>query len=517
MGLEQPTADVATAVDFERYRLRTFVDGLGTDELERRGGATRLTEIARALEANPKAVLFDAAGGYPLVGNVLASRSRIARAFGVAPQKLLPEILRRLRLKPDFVEVGRSEAPVQQLVATGADVDLTKLPVHLQHGKDGAPFISAAMDFAHDPATGWTNVGLRRLMLRGRTTTGVDLVAPSDLRAIYLATLQRGERLPLSFVVGGHPIDYFGATMRLPVDEIGLIASLRAAPMPVVKSITNDIRIPADAEWVLEGYLGEEGYVEAEGPYGEFLGYYGGVKTNPIFHVTAVTHRRDALFQTLTIGGATMSRTDTAQLATLRTEVLIWRALETAVREPIAVYAPAATGGTMNVRIAMRQRVPGEARNAIMAAFGSQANVKNVFVVDPDVDVFSDEQMEWALATRFQPHRDLVVERGFRTLPLDPSLGDATTGAKAGYDLTLPIGRQRALEAEIPEPPRFEGARFESVEAALRDGPKFFESLMAALGSDDGREIVLALEELYRQGRLKRDPSEGRYSLAEDK
>jgi 2,5-furandicarboxylate decarboxylase 1 len=515
MGVEALTAPPADAVDFDRYRLRTFVDGLADGELERRPGVTRLTDIARALEANPKAVLFAAAGGHPLVGNVLASRARFAQAFGAPAQKLLPEILRRLRLKPEFIEVGRDEAPVQEVVLTGADVDLTRLPVHLQHGKDGGPFISAAMDFARDPATGWTNVGLRRLMLRGRATTGIDLVAPSDLRMIYLAALKRGERLPLSVVVGGHPIDYFGATMRLPVDELGLLASLRAAPMPVVKSRTNDIRIPADAEWVLEGYLGEEGYSEPEGPYGEFLGYYGGVKINPVFHVIAVTRRRDALFQTLTIGGATMSRTDTAQLATLRTEVLIWRALETAIREPVAVYAPAATGGTMNVRIAMRQRVPGEARNAIMAAFGSQANVKNVFVVDPDIDVFSDEQMEWALATRFQPNRDLVVERGFRTLPLDPSLGSATTGAKAGYDLTLPFGGQHGLESEIPEPPRFEGARFQSVEAALCDGPKFFENLMAAMGSDDGREIVLALEELDRQGRLERDPADGRYSLTD--
>jgi 2,5-furandicarboxylate decarboxylase 1 len=148
-----------------------------------------------------------------------------------------------------------------------------------------------------------------------------------------------------------------------------------------------------------------------------------------------------------------------------------------------------------------------------MAAFGSVANVKNVFVVDPDIDVFSDEQMEWALATRFQPHRDLVIEQGFRTLPLDPSLGDATTGAKAGYDLTLPFGGQRAIESEIPQPPRFEGKRFDSVEAALRDGPKFFEQLMTAVGSEDGREIVLVLEELQRQGRLKRDPADGRYSL----
>jgi 2,5-furandicarboxylate decarboxylase 1 len=517
MGLEQGTSTKAAApVDYDRYRLRRFVDQLGDTELERRGGTTKLAAIAAALEANPKAVLFEAAGagGHPLIGNALASRARFAQAFGVAPQKLLPEILRRLRAKPEIVEVGRDEAPVQQVVATGADIDLTKLPVHLQHGKDGGLYISAGMDFARDPASGLTNVGLRRFMLHGRATTGIDLVAPSDLRNIYLAALARGERLPLSVVVGGHPVDYFGATMRMPGDELSLLASLRAAPMPVVKCVTNDLRLPADAEWVLEGYLGEEGYQEPEGPYGEFLGYYGGVKTNPIFHVTAVTRRRDALFQTLTIGGATMSCTDTAQLTTLRTEVLVWRALETAIREPVTVYAPPATGGVYNVRIAIRQRVPGEARNAIAAAFGSLANVKNVFVVDADIDIFSDEQMEWALATRFQPDRDYVVASGFRTIPLDPSLeSHASLGAKAGYDLTMPIGTQKKLEAEIPEPPHYRGGRFASVEDALREGPKYFEELMTAAGSEDGREIVLELEDLRRAGRLTRDPAEGRYRL----
>ena len=520
MGLEQVSAKTAAAaaVDYDRFRLRTFIDALDGDELERRLGTSKLAEVAGSLEANPKAVLFEAAGSerQPLVGNALASRTRFAKAFGVSPQKLLPEILRRLRSKPEFIEVSREEAPVQEVVTTGNDIDLTTLPVHLQHGKDGGLYISAGMDFSRDPSTGLTNVGLRRFMVRGRDTTGIDLVAPSDLRNIYLATLKRGERLPMSVVVGGHPVDYFGATMRMPGDELNLLASLRATPMPVVKSITNDLRIPADAEWVLEGYLGEEGYQEPEGPYGEFLGYYGGVKTNPVFHVTAITRRRDALFQTLTIGGATMSRTDTAQLCTLRTEVLIWRALECAVREPVAVYAPPATGGVYNVRIAIRQRVPGEARNAIAAAFGSLANVKNVFVVDPDIDIFSDEQMEWALATRFQPDRDYVVASAFRTIPLDPSLDShGSLGAKAGYDMTMPVSSQRKLEAEIPEPPRYQGGRFASVEAALRDGPKFFEALMAALGSDDGREIVRALDDLHRQGRLKRDPAEGRYSLVE--
>jgi UbiD family decarboxylase len=516
MGVEQVATTAATPVDYDRYRLRTFVEGLGAVELEHNSG--NLSAVAAALEGNPKAVWFDKAGGEgsPLVGNALASRTRFAKAFGTTPQRLLAEILRRLRSKPRFVDVSRNEAPVQQVVMTGDAIDLTTLPVHLQHGKDGGPYISAGMDFARDPATGLVNVGLRRFMVRGRDTTGIDLVAPSDLRNIYLATLKRGERLPMSVVVGGHPIDYFGATMRMPGDELELLASLRDAPMPLVKSISNDLRVPADAEWVIEGYLGEEGYKEPEGPYGEFLGYYGGVKTNPVFHVTAITRRRDALFQTLTIGGPSMSRTDTAQLCTLRTEVLIWRALESAVREPVAVYAPPATGGVYNVRIAIRQRVPGEARNAIAAAMGSLANVKNVFVVDPDIDIFSDEQMEWALATRFQPDRDFVVASAFRTIPLDPSLDDhGTLGAKAGYDLTMPIGSNKKLEAEIPAPPHYQGSRFASVEAALRDGPKYFENLMTALGSDDGREIVLELDALRKQGRLKRDPAEGRYSLAE--
>ena len=515
MGLEQSgRTAAAAAVDFEAFRLRRFVDGLAAiGEIETRCGTTALAEVAAALEANPKAVLFEQAGGHALVGNALGSRKRFAHAFGVTPDRLLGEILTRLRGKPEFVEVGRSEAPVQEIVVTGAEVDLTKLPVHLQHGKDGGPFISAGMDFTRDPASGLTNVGLRRFMLRGRASTGVDLVAPSDLRNIYLAALSRGERLPLAVVVGGHPVDYFGATMRMPGDELSLLARLRASAMPLVKCVTNDLCVPADAEWVLEGYLGEEGYAEAEGPYGEFLGYYGGVKTNPVFHVTAITHRRDALFQTLTIGGRTMSCTDTAQLCTLRTEALIWRALETAIREPVAVYAPPATGGVYNVRIAMRQRVPGEAKNAIAAAFGSLANVKNVFVVDPDIDVFSDEQMEWALATRFQPDRDFVCASSFRTIPLDPSLSPAGLGAKGGYDLTLPGNVAARIEAEIPEPPRFAGKRFASIEAALADGPKFFADLMAATGSDDGREIVLALEELRRQGRLAREAAEGRYSL----
>jgi 2,5-furandicarboxylate decarboxylase 1 len=519
MGIvEKTTAGTPSLkADFERFRLRRFVESLDASELETHDKPLDLADIAPALEGNARAVFFRAVGPerQELVANVAGGRTRLARAFGVEPRALVGEIQRRLRNKPEIVEVSRAEAPAQQIVLTGDQADLTKLPVHLGHGADGGPYISASVDFVVDPRSGITNVGMRRLMLRGRRETGIDLVSPSDLRAIYEASAANGKPLPVSFVVGAHPVDQVAAMMRLPVDELGLLSALRDAPLPVVKCVTNDIRVPADAEWVIEGYLDQRGHIEPEGPYGEFLGYYGALKLNPVFHVTAITRRRDALFQTSTIGGRSLGRTDTAQLSGLRTEVMIWRALETAVREPVAVYATTSSGGMFNLRVALRQRVPGEARNAIAACFGALANVKNVFVVDPDIDIFSDEQMDWALATRFQADRDLIVVDGLRTLPLDPSVTPGTrTGAKAGFDLTWPFGTGGRLETRVPEPPAFAGKRFDSVEAALAEGPKYFEDLMTALGSRDGREVVLALEPLRANGTLGRD-ADGRYVVQE--
>src|SRR5262249_42556618 len=156
-----------------------------------------------------------------------------------------------------------------------------------------------------------------------------------------------------------------------------------------------------------------------------------------VFHLTAITMRRNALFQTMTIGGRYLGRTDTSQLNAIKSETVVWQALKTAIREPVGVYVPPASGGMVNVRVAIRQRVPGDARNAIAAAMGCLANVKHVFVVDDDIGIFSDEQMDWAFATRCQADRDLVVESGFRALPLDPSLAGGRIGAKAGFDLTV--------------------------------------------------------------------------------
>ncbi len=514
---QPPAGAAATMPDTERFRLAGYLAELAArfpDEIETIDTPTPLIDVAARLDGNARAVLLRAVGpeAAALVGNVCASRARLAAAFGVPPGQLRAEITRRLALPPRVIDIDSAHAPVHQQILTGADADLTALPVHLQHALDGAPYISAGVDYAADSVRGITNTGFRRLMLRGRTEAGVDLISPSDLRAIYMESAARGAPLPVSFVIGCHPIDQVAAMMRLPVDEMGLVSSLRAAPLAVVAGVTNGVRVPADAELVLEGYLDPRGHVEPEGPYGEFLGYYGAIKQNPVFHLTAITRRTDAIFQTSSISGRTLSRTDTAQLNAIRTEIMVWRALETAVREPVDVYVTPASGGSLNVRIALRQRVPGEARNAIAAAFGCLANVKNVFVVDPDVDIFSDEQMDWALATRFQADRDMVIQPGMRAMPIDPSLAGARLGCKSGFDLTMPALPPGSLEAITPLPPTPQGTRFASVEAALRDGPKFFVDLVAATASDDGREIVRAIDALRASPGITRDAS-GRYVL----
>ena len=165
MGIVEKTHATApsTLADVDRFRLRRFVEGLG-DELETVSEPTDLADVAAILEGNPKAVLFRAVG--PERQALVAGRA-IARAFGVKPNELLPELLRRLRSKPDVFDVSRAEAPVQEVVRTGDDADLTTLPVHLGHGADGAPYISSSIDFVVDPdATGMAQDGTQHVPVR---------------------------------------------------------------------------------------------------------------------------------------------------------------------------------------------------------------------------------------------------------------------------------------------------------------------------------------------------------------
>ena len=212
--------------------------------------------------------------------------------------------------------------------------------------------------------------------------------------------------------------------------------------------------VPADAEMVLEGYLDERGLVEPEGPTASTSATTASLKNNPVFHLTAITRRKDALFQTVTIGGARLGYTDTAQLGAAKTEAAIWNVLQQAIREPIAVCCTASSGGMYNVRVSLRQRISGRGAQRHRRGVLLAGDVKHVFVVDDDIDVFSDEQIDWALATRFQADRDFVVASGFRCVPLDPSLQGSRTGAKAGFDCTKPFGKGDSVEFTVPYAPK---------------------------------------------------------------
>src|SRR5215475_14513722 len=506
-----------TAADTERFRLRRFIERLvQLGECELHDKPIDLIDVAAVLEGNPKATWFKSVGPEKaeLIGNVMGSRKRLALALDTDEAGLLPEITRRLASPHKPIKVTAADAPVQQVVKKAEEADLCALPVHLQHGEDGAPYISAGLDVMQFRDSGHTNIGCRRIMLRGPRTAGIDMIAPSDARAIYLEGVAKGEKTPVAYVVGSTPCDFMAAVcMNPPMDELEVLGALRGAPVPVVKCVTNDLLVPADAEYVLEGYLDNKGHVEPEGPYGEYVGYYGVVKRNPVFHLTAITHRKDALFQTVTIGGKHVGRTDTAQLTTVKTESAAWIALQAAVREPLAVYATPSSGGMYNIRVSLRQRVPGEARNAIAAVFASKADVKHVFAFDEDIDVFSDEQVDWGFGTRFQADRDLLVASGFRCVPLDPSLAGARTTAKIGFDCTIPFGKTKSFEWSIPAAPVLpQRKRVGSVVEALTEQPSSFVELMSALGSKDGRDVVRELDKLYTSGKLGRQ-EDGRYVL----
>lgn len=500
-------------IDTERFRLRNFVERLiQSDEMDVINEHRSLADLASDWNGNPKAVYFrDAGPGHEEhIANLMAGRERMGMAFDTDSAGLLQAVMKRIATPQPVIEIDQENAPVQEVVWTSDDADFLKLPIPFQHALDGGPYLSATIDFTTHPETGLTNVGCRRMMITGRQEAGVDVTAPNDLRAMYEACARRGEKLPISFVLGAHPTVHLAGALRIPGDETELVAKLRGEPLPVVKCVTNDIRVPADAEIILEGYFDENGYARDEGPYGEFMGYYGLMKQNPVFHLTAITMRKDALFQTSTISGPTLRHTDSGVMGAIRTELIVWQALQTAIREPVAVFCSAPG----NIRLSMRPRVPGEARNAIACIFGCLANVKNVFVTDEDIDIFDDRHVDWAMATRFQPARDLITEDNFRVVPIDPSLYGERTGSKAGYDLTVALDRKGRMEFTVSEPPNVSGDTFESVEAALQDGPKFFQSLMAAIGTDDSRAVIPALEKLRADGRLARGP-DGEFKLAD--
>ena len=496
------------AIDFEKHRLRSFVKKLGEiGELEVHDAPIALAEISGVVEQTPKAVLFKKAGAeqYEMIAAAAGSRKRVAAAFGVGPDEVAHEFNRRLEKPQKVVEVKSADAPIHEVVRTGDQIDLTTLPFHPQHDFDGGTYISAAIDYSRDPKSGRTNVGCRRLMLRSKNTMRSNLTAPSDLKATYLACVERKERLPVSFVIGSTPIDFLAASGRVAIDEFSLVGTLRGEPVPMVKSLTNDIMVPADAELVIEGYFHEHGYTELEGPYGEFWGFYGPVHIDPVFHVTAITQRKDVMYQTVLHSGRALGRADSSNLAAVHAEAQVWRLLRAARIEPVALSAVLSAGGRVHLRVALKNPLPGQARAAITTIF-SVSGIRNITVVDDDINIFDNDEVEWAMSTRMDPVRDVIIQNGMPGYYTDPVMLKNGTVAKIGYDCTM-LPEQRTdfeFRRAWGYHPKNTPARYQTVRQALEAGPLYFTELMAAVGSKDGREVALELDEIRGEGKLAR-------------
>jgi 2,5-furandicarboxylate decarboxylase 1 len=495
-------------MDLDKFRLRNFVGKLAEiGELDVHEEPVALAELSHVIERSPKAQLFKNVGAehFEVVAATAGSRKRLAAAFGVEPAKAVSEFARRIETPQPIVKIASADAPVHQVIKTGDQIDLTKLPFHPQHEFDGGTYISSGIDYSIDPATGRANIGCRRLMLRSKDTMRANLTANSDLKKIYKACVERKEKLPVSFVIGSHPIDFLAAVQRRPGDERNILASLRGEPAQLVKSVTNDVLVPADAEMVIEGYFDELGYREMEGPYGEMWGYYGPMHIDPVFTVTAITQRKDVLYQTVLHSSHILARGDSPNMSALGTELSIWRNLRKAGIEPAAVAM--GPGLRLHGRVALKRGKPGEARQALEVLL-KETPCKHVVVVDDDIDVSQSDQVEWALCTRFRADRDLILEQGHEGAYMDPTMFEESEAAKMGFDATAPYGREDRVDFWRPRAPHLTGTpRYQTVRQALEAQPLFFTQLMEAVGSRDGREVAMELYRLREEGVLDRQPN----------
>jgi 2,5-furandicarboxylate decarboxylase 1 len=311
---------------------------------------------------------------------------------------------------------------------TGDQLNLHDLPQVVHHEGDAGPYLTAAISFARDPASETWNCAYNRLMIKDRDTTSIHLTAGKHLWEFHRIAESRGEPLPVAFAIGVHPAIALGALAigSIDEDERAIMGALLGEPLELVRCETSDVLVPAHAEMVIEGDILPTARTP-EGPFGEFTGYSLGERAREMFKVKAITHRRDAMFQDITV-----AHLDHMLLSTIPMEANLYRAVRAMVPSVRAVRVPS----PFTCFVAIEQRLPGQAKNAIMAVLGADLYMKRVVIVDHDVDVFDDRQMNWAIATRCQPDRDLVVVAGARGSDLDPSTREDGYTAKWGVDAT---------------------------------------------------------------------------------
>ena len=390
-----------------------------------------LAAVAKTLE-NERAVLFPEPDQHaiPVVANLFADRSWIADAVGVPIDRLLPAFQDAVRHPLPWVEV--KTAPAQEVVHEQVDL-LKQLPIPKHNELDSGSYITAALLIARNPKTGIQNVSIHRCQVSGPDRIGVLLLPRHTLHYFRMAE-EAGEGLEIALVIGVHPACILAsqAIAALDSDEMEIAGALLKRPIEMVKCRTNRVRVPAHAEIVIEGRILPR-VREPEGPFGEFPQYYGTRADREVIKVDAITHRRNAIFHTIVGGGI-----EHLLLGAIPREATLLDHLQRSF--PSVRDVRLTRGGTCRYHLAVKvdKKSQGEPKNIIMGAFGGHYDIKQVVVVDMDVNIDDQTEIEWAVATRFQADRDLVVVSGAQGSKLDPS-SDNGISAKMGLDATKPL------------------------------------------------------------------------------
>jgi 4-hydroxy-3-polyprenylbenzoate decarboxylase len=412
-----------------------------------------ITEIVdRTVKAGGPALLFTKPKGsrHPLLINQFGTERRMCLAFGVEslddvarklesvlemqpPQGLVQKVqgLRKLKSIADSLPKTVRSAPVQEVVLTGNDVDLGLLPIQTCWPGDAAPFITLPAVITHDPHTGTRNVGMYRMQVLGPRETAMHWQLHKDGRMDYLAA---DGRLEIAVALGLDPVTAYSASAPLPkhIDELMLAGFLRDEPVALVRARTVAIDVPANAEIVLEGYV-ERDDLTQEGPFGDHTGYYTPAEPFPVFHVTALTMRRDAIYPSIVVG---KPPAEDAWLGKA-TERIFLPAVRMTIPEIVDYDLPIAGAFHNCAIVSIRKRFPGHAQKVMhgLWGLGMLSLTKAIVIVDEHVDVHDYEQVLFYVGANVDPARDVLVTEG----PLD-HLDHAPTrqfyGGKLGIDAT---------------------------------------------------------------------------------
>lgn len=374
---------------------------------------------------------------FPVVSNLLADRKYFADGLGVAPEEVTETYAKRINNRIEEVKIIE-DAPFCANTVEGDDVDLYQLPIITHFPIDAGPYVTSGLCVAKDPESGAETLGFQRMQLKGKNLLGISLHSRQRLWEYFRRSEERGENLKGAVVIGVHPNISLGSMALIPYDQgkYGAIAGLFGEALEVAPCLHSDLLVPAYSEIVLEGEL-LANQREKEGPFAEFTNYACYRSTENLFKVTAVRFRNNTIYHDLTPG---MSREHVSVVAIQR-EGDVLKALRQNLPNIKAVHAPFSACGLFHCYISMKKIAEGQPMQAIYTALGVDHNIKLAIVVDEDVDVYNEEEVLWALATRLQADKGVVIlpQNLGMGVTLDPSTDELSRTAKMGIDATKPL------------------------------------------------------------------------------